>query len=368
MDARRALRGVASVVGAAAILVGCVWQTAHRPPGDDPGDQPATQSAAASPQGSALYTLSFVDAIHGWAGGSAGIRETGDGGRTWTLQHAGQDPILQVKSVDVNHAWALSAGGALLHTTDGGKQWAPLPSLPARFQAVDFTDPVNGWATDGTALFATADGGRTWDGIEAPGPVAAMAFLDSEQGWVTGGGSVWRTADRGRSWSEQLALPGAEAWRGRTWIQFSSEQDGWVLFTLGQGCASQEPYELWHTADGGQHWAVRMRGRGVCYPPVREERAPAPAGPGGYPVAFAAQGSTAWVVVNATAGGYLEIVQVSEEKPEPVSKGRLRMSAPRDGIMDLSVVGSGAAWLVTGDVPSEPGRVLHSSDGGATWE
>jgi photosystem II stability/assembly factor-like uncharacterized protein len=163
-------------------------------------------------------------------------------------------------------------------------------------------------------------------------------------------------------------LSASDRWSGPTWLDFSSRQDGWALFTLGQGCASQEPYELLHTADGGVPWERRLIDGSACHPPFDGQRPTVPVGPGGYPVAFATQQDAAWVLVNSTAGGYLELVKITGQEGTPTSAGRLSLNAPANAVMGLAVAASGDVWMVTGDAQQEEGHVLHSTDGGRTWQ
>lgn len=321
--------------------------------------------------GPSLYTLAFADADHGWMGGSAGLYGTADGGKTWHPQSGLRAPVIRVTAVDANSAWALTAKGSLLSTRDGGKHWEPDVAARFRATAFSFPTPTQGWATDGAALFATEDSGASWHQLNAPGHLAALTFVDGRNGWAAGDGRLWQTGDGGKTWRLQVTLPQlappAQGWTGPTWVSFADRADGWALFTLGQGFASQEPYELLHTADGGQHWELRLAD-GLQHLPRSDLQQPVvPTGPGGYPVAFTARQDAAWVLVNSTAGGYVELLNVPGQAAAPVTKGRLSLNAPANAIMDLAVAPAGDLWLVTGDASQGTGQVLHSINGGSTW-
>ena len=110
----------------------------------------------------------------------------------------------------------------LVRTTDGGDTWVGLPAPPAGYVAhaassgsglpvvdeVRFADPLDGWVF-GPTLFATHDGGRTWQQVDIGGSVVSLeasgGFVDAvvspcrgetecagplrlEQAAVTGGG------------------------------------------------------------------------------------------------------------------------------------------------------------------------------------
>ncbi|MCC5856809.1 MAG: hypothetical protein JJT90_01515, partial [Ectothiorhodospiraceae bacterium] len=60
--------------------------------------------------------------------------------------------------------WAVGDGGTILHTPDGGMNWAAQTSgTTAGLRDLDFVDPLTGWAvgTGGTILHTT-DGGMNW--------------------------------------------------------------------------------------------------------------------------------------------------------------------------------------------------------------
>jgi photosystem II stability/assembly factor-like uncharacterized protein len=79
--------------------------------------------------------------------------------------------------IDDQHGWALNGtGSALLTTSDGGRNWATLPTDPNFSEASlpDFVSSQVGWAfkyndQDGTELLIkTVDGGRTWTQLNVP--------------------------------------------------------------------------------------------------------------------------------------------------------------------------------------------------------
>lgn len=78
------------------------------------------------------------------------------------------------------------------------------------FSDVDFVDTTHGWAV-GTGVLRTADGGLTWQELEAPrADLLSVDFLDQKEGWVAGGeGFVFHTRDGGDTWvREPVAVLG----------------------------------------------------------------------------------------------------------------------------------------------------------------
>jgi len=127
-----------------------------------------------------LHCVRFVDRNEGWAAGSDGaLWHTIDGGTSWELQPtmtSGMIRCVQFLTPYTGFAVAReevqSGGGStgiLLSTKDGGLTWSKLAAgaLPG-IQSVAFFDESNGLAFgDGTdrwpgGLYHTSDGGRNW--------------------------------------------------------------------------------------------------------------------------------------------------------------------------------------------------------------
>lgn len=83
-----------------------------------------------------------------------------------------------VSFVDDSHGWYGTGAGDLFATTDGGATWEKVASRPGTFvRAVGFVDRQNGFignigtdyypgVTDTTPLYRTRDGGKTWEAVD----------------------------------------------------------------------------------------------------------------------------------------------------------------------------------------------------------
>ena len=126
--------------------------------------------------------------------------------------------------------WAVGDCGVIWHTQNGGQNWHIQQSgTDAPLFAVDFIDPLNGFAVGGTTepyshrglgvVLQTSNGGQSWERLSTFAfPILYCVRIDTPgNAWVAGSASetcptgILRTSDNGQSW--QL-LPGAknEGW------------------------------------------------------------------------------------------------------------------------------------------------------------
>ncbi len=231
--------------GAAAVLLGAVpaW-AAPAPTG------PARTAAALAPQPSAQAfqpgSVTFVSLSSGWALGSVpcqgpgrclALRQTTDGGRTWSVVTLPQGLLEQVnRRLD---GYPELAAGALL--------------------TVRFADLRDGWifggvslnGTEWAVLWSTHDGGRTWHRVSSlPGMTAQAPIFDLE----AARGTVYALGQ-----SSSTTYPGAvlaaSPVRTDAWYKMATPQ-------LGFPAGGANP-----TGDivlqGGRGWLVEGNDRGI---------------------------------------------------------------------------------------------------------
>jgi photosystem II stability/assembly factor-like uncharacterized protein len=262
--------------------------------------------------------------LNGWAVGYQGnedfphILTTQDGGFSW--QNRTPDIRIPIKeygsidqvffySKDENTAWVLypeteelyfNGGQVVWRTTDGGKNWKasnPLPFprdpyfiLPGWFFFID--DQV-GWVLvkteffqshDWCFLFATRDGGSTWELANGLGDSmiealvnTGIGFANQTDGWVTKdeigfgiGPFLEQTRDGGYTW-DRVLLPHPDGFNNQTVPPscltkhpvFTSSQAGHVLVQCFQYDQDNHRYFMDHpdtflftSSNWGQDWQI----------------------------------------------------------------------------------------------------------------
>ncbi|MGH9822423.1 MAG: WD40/YVTN/BNR-like repeat-containing protein [Blastocatellia bacterium] len=168
-----------------------------------------------------MNDITFVDSQNAWtAGVPASIYHTSDGGRTWSSEITGletQEGVTQLKGAkqkpfnitsisfgDAVHGWAVAQSSdadrsVVIGTSDGGRTWNPVwIAQGQKLRSVHFVNASQGWVAteDGDYIYRTDDGGRRWNvekvEIEQKEPVYRMAGSDPANLWAVGGGAIFR--------------------------------------------------------------------------------------------------------------------------------------------------------------------------------
>jgi photosystem II stability/assembly factor-like uncharacterized protein len=194
-----------------------------------------------------------------------------------------------------------------LHTTDGGLHWQDVtpPALPDQTKggnATYFLDANHAWTTVATGpgtgplathlvVFATADGGRTWNqGVPVPASGAgsvsdSLDFIDAQHGWLLIDSgvygvdktntsiiaqprirSIYSTTDGGLNWSllvraneaDGSTLGGLALGCSISGLTFVTLDRGWLTWDCnslnGPATIQQSPRVVAATQDGGRSW------------------------------------------------------------------------------------------------------------------
>lgn len=221
-------------------------------------------------------------------------------------------------------------------------------------------------------LLRSDDGGATWETLLTSASGAGITFVDRDHGWM-GGAQIFRTEDGGRFFAPQsFELPAGQS-GGIADVAFTDLDHGVAVGSAGidgQRFVGREL--LVQTEDGGRTWREAIF-----------DGTPGFGGPGGSGL-FEACVTDVGIGLAIGGGGFNANNHASAFVSEPraarwrsvtselVDLGRGYLYGAFSGVAcvgarDLWVVGSRARFHETDDDP-EPLMILHSTDGGRTWE
>jgi len=332
--------------------------------------------------------------------GATSLSGTADGGRTWHNRGliSGVDAafLVSLSFVSARRGWLTTSlyspdsppvgHGVLLATADGGHTWREqYPSaLPRPSLALSFPTPALGYGLgtvgDARAVLRTTDGGRRWLRVgtlpvSRPGrdvPVtASLSFGSVRRGWAVGGDhTLDTTADGGGAWRQltlvQLRSPSnPQGWVGA--VAFTDERHGCVA-------SLDWPATYWGTDDAGTHWRPVPGVAGVAgcaahlagYPAARALAIAAPTTDSGFADTAGVTGALgAWVlqrgcsypVPGPAVGQHLLVTGDGGRHWTQVTWPRCSFT-----VQDASFATARDGWLLTHDE-----RLYRTADGGATW-
>ncbi len=218
---------------------------------------------------------------------------SGDGGTSWrqvripapSTAPAGTElPQPRLCAAAPGAAWLVRATGGrrgleLVRIRVGGHVDVtafPTPVPTFTIEAIEFVDADVGWALGRsgggvparTELYATHDGGKTWELRNArppiaPGPAgepgaAVLALVDANRGWALGSETLETTNDGGRTW-RSVPVPTGYGLPGRPALLNGVFAFGRTVVAWG-GRARGTSYEPFFAlgSDGGRTWALRF--------------------------------------------------------------------------------------------------------------
>ncbi|MDZ4174779.1 MAG: YCF48-related protein, partial [Hydrogenophaga sp.] len=213
---------------------------------DDHGQQ---WRQAAVPVQVTLTCVAFADERHGWAAGHLGtILHSDDGGQTWRKQLDGiaaaervaeaarasgdaaaladaqalvdegpDKPFFDLSFIDTRRGFAAGAYGLLFATADGGRTWQPRSARPANPQGLHLYDLR---ATAGQLVVAgeqgllmrSTDGGASFEALPSPYKGSFLGLLQTPGGHLIAHGlrgSVYRAGPDAARWERLESQTGA---------------------------------------------------------------------------------------------------------------------------------------------------------------
>lgn len=235
---------------------------------------------------------------------------TQDNGQTWanispsTNVQFLSNPVYgqEIFFTDPSNGWIIRSSFGMmetvvLRTTDGGTSWK-ISAFPDSntLSSIYFNSPLNGWimtswdaksTKESKALYATRDGGATWNlvmqnerynpnlpnnSIPMAGVTTGMIFKDAEHGFVTlqtgALPKIYMTGDGGATWTAGPEFVVNESFEGCDRVitgvpEFFGDQGagGWMPV----GCQKEKEATMvfngYFTANGGDNWKFVNFGR-----------------------------------------------------------------------------------------------------------
>ncbi|MBL0743470.1 YCF48-related protein [Chryseolinea lacunae] len=234
---------------------------------------------------SAIFSsIFFLNEQNGYAVGDfAKLYQTSDGGQTWKVLSAttatapfvsysdvvftdnltGYISGYDVATIEMNYGFT----EFVLKTTDGGTTWKrwDLPAqTDARIINLRFVDADHGFATfknskDNDELFATIDGGQSWNPVNPPGlrAIKTLHWIDGKTAVAFGTTSLYdneffRTENGGTSW-EPISLPvfPQQDINILTDIAFVDANNGFAVGAAGNILRTNDKGKTWRSANEG---------------------------------------------------------------------------------------------------------------------
>jgi photosystem II stability/assembly factor-like uncharacterized protein len=214
--------------------------------------------------GYTLYAQSWIDQNTGFVArrGPDGIFKTTDGGANFTQLNPGVVTSTQIwydiEFANADTGYAVSSGGHIVRTTDGGTSWAALPAVhgTSAIYSLHILDAENIFAAGVSGKVSkSTDGGTTFTAINITGTTTlySVSFIDRNNGLAAGtSGKVFRTTDGGTSWTELFAGTSVTLYD----ILYVSPSIIWIS---GGG--------IFYSTDGGLTWteADKFHGQNTYY-------------------------------------------------------------------------------------------------------
>lgn len=151
------------------------------------------------------------------------------GGDNYVWQRRGTTtyPFQRMAWLDENRGVGVTLGGQIEETSDGGKTWNVRYNSPNEGSLMDvIASPAKEyWVISNGQPLRSSDG-ITWKAYSNPQQslyVATMTFLDNRLGWASGGSEMYATRDGGATWTRQQRLSSTSL---RT-LQFVNGRVGW---------------------------------------------------------------------------------------------------------------------------------------------
>ena len=203
------------------------------------------------PCGNYVLGMNAVDSLHACIVTAGGIIiNTKDGGKNWKVNNIGSNlNVISVCFADSLRGWASAAGGTIFRTKDGGNTWSRSYVANQFLNDICFLDSLNGWLGTkyGSFIYHTTNGGISWDTVHfGISGGQNLSFPDSRHGWLGNDAVLYRTSDGGVTWQPLNTHP---SWMGPSC--FADSLTGFII--------SFYDGNLYKSNNGGQNWTKSVQ-------------------------------------------------------------------------------------------------------------
>lgn len=291
-----------------------------------------------------LFTISFVVLLNLYLGGC-------DKNVNW-------ESLPQVKSIATmahDRAWLVTLKGDLLRTEDAGATWQKTPAeIVGGFQSATMLDARRGFTVSNRGrVWSTDDAGRTW---VAKAELKSedwhfneskqIQFTDELHGWIIETLTIWRTADGGTNWQRAFSPFEQKANGQPVRAFFLNSRHIWICGTQG---------EVYSTKDGGNTWTIQaVAGKDLTFTDL-----------------FFVNSETGWLAGYASGRFNNRLYHTSDGG----KTWRLAPTAFNQGYLNSIYFlneregwACGDGWLGDANADSGKGILLHTADGGQSWQ
>ncbi|MDI6766737.1 MAG: YCF48-related protein [Bacteroidota bacterium] len=158
--------------------------------------------------------------------------------------------------------WITGPHGKLWFTTNGGYLWTKSLDSIWVDSGIEFVDSLHGWVVGlglpNQYLCITKDGGKNWSKSLTPINIFCWTFFDSLNGFAGGEDTIYATIDGGVTWQAQTIEPGVRF--GIMDIYFVDKKNGWAV---GGSSTIWDAGIILNTTDGGKYWKINEHPSGV---------------------------------------------------------------------------------------------------------
>jgi photosystem II stability/assembly factor-like uncharacterized protein len=191
------------------------------------------------------------------------LRITIDGGLTWKVSSITgiEDAFESATMLDADRGWAISRKGHVFATSTGGADWTKISELKDFTCAnqIQMVSEKEGWIRECLSILWTRDGGVTWHetlSTVTPGVIGqptGMFLFDANTLIFSGtGGQFYLTKDGGVTWKIDSSITGEHMDFNDVW--FVDRMHGWLAgYQVVVAGESSRPLLL-ETTDGGESW------------------------------------------------------------------------------------------------------------------